>query len=285
MMLRRTMLKGLAASAAVGLRAAAAAADDVLKMGISIPLTGAGLQRRRPAARGALKLYLQQHGDRGRRAQARTHRARRWRRCRQCAPHRPGDDRQRESGADRYRHHADVAGDRAAGDGSEDSDFGVEFRRLGHGDQVALHGAGRISAKSAGLDHGRMGGQERQQARRHAGQRLGAGDRIGNGVQDPLHAGRRRDYRIDPHSARQSRFCAVLAAHPRPQSGYRLHLFSGYAGEPYLPSNSPSAGSAVPASRSSARATSPTTTVSTPWAIRCSASSRRARIRPLTIPR
>jgi hypothetical protein len=39
-MLRRTLLKGLAASAAVGVRAAPAAADDVLKMGVSIPLTG-----------------------------------------------------------------------------------------------------------------------------------------------------------------------------------------------------------------------------------------------------
>jgi hypothetical protein len=40
-MLRRTLLKGLAASAALGLRPAGAA-DDVLKMGVSIPLTGAG---------------------------------------------------------------------------------------------------------------------------------------------------------------------------------------------------------------------------------------------------
>ena len=42
-MLRRTVLNGLAASAAVGLRAGGAmGADDVLKMGVSIPLTGAG---------------------------------------------------------------------------------------------------------------------------------------------------------------------------------------------------------------------------------------------------
>jgi branched-chain amino acid transport system substrate-binding protein len=61
-MLRRTLLKGLAASAAVGLRAGAAAADDVLKMGVSIPLTGAGFNAVGRQLAGALMLYVQQHG-------------------------------------------------------------------------------------------------------------------------------------------------------------------------------------------------------------------------------
>jgi branched-chain amino acid transport system substrate-binding protein len=61
-MLRRTLLKGLAASAAVGLRAAPAAADDVLKMGVSIPLTGAGFNAVGRQLAGALKLYVAQHG-------------------------------------------------------------------------------------------------------------------------------------------------------------------------------------------------------------------------------
>ena len=39
----------------------------------------------------------------------------------------------------------------------------------------------------------------------------------------------------------------------------------------FSPSSLPSAGSANPASRSSVRAISPTTTISTTWAIRCSA--------------
>jgi branched-chain amino acid transport system substrate-binding protein len=60
-MLRRTLLKGLAASAAVGLRSAGAA-DDVLKMGVSIPLTGAGFNAVGRQLSGALKLYIQQHG-------------------------------------------------------------------------------------------------------------------------------------------------------------------------------------------------------------------------------
>ena len=60
--MRRTLLKGLAASAAVGLRAAPAAADDVQKMGVSIPLTGAGFNAVGRQLVGALKLYVQQHG-------------------------------------------------------------------------------------------------------------------------------------------------------------------------------------------------------------------------------
>jgi branched-chain amino acid transport system substrate-binding protein len=62
MMLRRTLLQGLAASAAVGLHSARASADDVLKMGVSIPLTGAGFNAVGRQLAGALKLYIQQHG-------------------------------------------------------------------------------------------------------------------------------------------------------------------------------------------------------------------------------
>ena len=71
--------------------------------------------------------------------------------------------------------------------------------------RVALHGAGRFSAKPAGLDHGRVGVQERQQARRHPGQRLGAGIESETAFRGPLHESRRRDYRSDPHSACQIR--------------------------------------------------------------------------------
>jgi len=41
-MLRRTMLKGVAACAVAGVLARPAGAQEVLKMGISIPMTGAG---------------------------------------------------------------------------------------------------------------------------------------------------------------------------------------------------------------------------------------------------
>ncbi|MGA8653441.1 MAG: ABC transporter substrate-binding protein, partial [Xanthobacteraceae bacterium] len=61
-MLRRTLLKGLAASTALGLRAGRAAADDILRMGVSIPLTGAGFNAVGRQLAGAIKLYVQQYG-------------------------------------------------------------------------------------------------------------------------------------------------------------------------------------------------------------------------------
>jgi branched-chain amino acid transport system substrate-binding protein len=62
-MLRRTVLKGMAATAAGGLFARSAAADTPLKIGISIPLTGAGFSAVGRQLQGALKLYVQQNGD------------------------------------------------------------------------------------------------------------------------------------------------------------------------------------------------------------------------------
>ena len=63
-MLRRTVLKGIAATAAGGFVARpAAAADTVLKIGISIPMTGAGFTAVGRQLQAAIKLYVQQHGD------------------------------------------------------------------------------------------------------------------------------------------------------------------------------------------------------------------------------
>jgi len=60
---RRSLLKGVTAAAATGLLARRAAADTPLKMGISIPLTGAGFAAVGRQATTAIKLYMQQHGD------------------------------------------------------------------------------------------------------------------------------------------------------------------------------------------------------------------------------
>jgi len=62
-MLRRTVLKGMAATAAGGLLVRSAAADTPLKIGISIPLTGAGFNSVGRQLQAALKLYMQQRGD------------------------------------------------------------------------------------------------------------------------------------------------------------------------------------------------------------------------------
>ena len=62
-MLRRTMLKGVAAMAGAGVLARHASAQEVLKMGVSIPMTGAGFNAVGRELAAAIKLYVQQHGD------------------------------------------------------------------------------------------------------------------------------------------------------------------------------------------------------------------------------
>src|SRR5277367_6127488 len=62
-MLRRTLLKGFAVSAAGSALARPAAAQAVLKIGISIPMTGAGFNAVGRQLSAAIKLYMLQHGD------------------------------------------------------------------------------------------------------------------------------------------------------------------------------------------------------------------------------
>jgi branched-chain amino acid transport system substrate-binding protein len=62
-MLRRTVLKGIAATTASGLLAQPAGAETPLKIGISMPLTGAGFNAVGRQLQAALKFYMQQHGD------------------------------------------------------------------------------------------------------------------------------------------------------------------------------------------------------------------------------
>jgi branched-chain amino acid transport system substrate-binding protein len=63
-MLRRTMLKGVAACGAVlGVLARPADAQEVLKMGISFPMTGAGFNAVGRQLAAAIKLYVEQNGD------------------------------------------------------------------------------------------------------------------------------------------------------------------------------------------------------------------------------
>jgi branched-chain amino acid transport system substrate-binding protein len=64
MLRRRTVLKGIAATAAGGLLAKPAIAQNAtLKIGCSLPLTGAGFTAVGKELTGALKVYMQQHGD------------------------------------------------------------------------------------------------------------------------------------------------------------------------------------------------------------------------------
>jgi branched-chain amino acid transport system substrate-binding protein len=62
-MLRRTVLKGIAATAASGVVARRAAADTPLKIGMSLPMTGAGFNAVGRQLKAAIALFMQQNGD------------------------------------------------------------------------------------------------------------------------------------------------------------------------------------------------------------------------------
>ncbi len=188
------------------------------------------LRRRGPAGlrrRAALCPAPRQYG---RRQEDRNDPARRRRRGGQRTSSGPGDDRQRQGQHHRRRHHADRARLWSARDAGEDRDRRHDLRRLGHDHRVPLFRAHQFHSGAIVVDHGRVGRQERQQTGGHAGQRMGARHRSGDRLQAALHRARRSDRRIDPHPARQPGLRAVPAAHPRHQSGYRVHLFPRHPG-------------------------------------------------------
>ena len=81
------------------------------------------------------------------------------------------------------------------------------------------------------------------------------GAEVGDRLRQRLHGRRRAGDRKAESAARQSGFRAVPAAHPRPQPGHGLHLFPRPAGRHLRAPVPSSAGSTRPTSRSSARAT------------------------------
>jgi branched-chain amino acid transport system substrate-binding protein len=62
-MLRRAMLQAVVACAVVGALVRPVGAQEVLKMGISIPMTGAGFNAVGRQLAAAIRLYVEQHGD------------------------------------------------------------------------------------------------------------------------------------------------------------------------------------------------------------------------------
>ena len=62
-MLRRTVLKGMAAATATSVFAPAVFAQKALKIGISMPMTGPGFGTVGPQLKAGIQLYMQQHGD------------------------------------------------------------------------------------------------------------------------------------------------------------------------------------------------------------------------------
>jgi branched-chain amino acid transport system substrate-binding protein len=62
-MSRRAVLKGLVASALLSIPAGIVEADELLKIGVCIPMTGAGFNAVGRQIASAIKLYVEQHGD------------------------------------------------------------------------------------------------------------------------------------------------------------------------------------------------------------------------------
>jgi branched-chain amino acid transport system substrate-binding protein len=62
-MLRRNVLKGIAATTIGGFLARPAAAQTALKIGMSLPMTGAGFNAIGRQLKAAMQLYMQQHGN------------------------------------------------------------------------------------------------------------------------------------------------------------------------------------------------------------------------------
>ena len=284
MILRRTMLKGMAASAAIGLCASRARAEDILKMGVSLPLTGAGFNAVGRQLASALKLYVAQHGDvvAGRKLEITVR-----------------DDGGVADNARRIVQEM-IVNEKVGliGIGITPTSLAIAplVTEAKIPTLVLSSGASVTVTKSPYMV--RAGFLQSQQAWIMAEWAAKNGSkRVVTLVNDWAPG-------IESETAFKSRFTQaggeiiesiriplanpdfapflqrIRDINPAPRSSiFRVPK------QAYSPSNSPSAGSAVPASRSSVRATSPTTTASTPWATRCSASPRPARILRRTIPR
>ena len=187
-------------------------AADPLKIGLILPLTGPFASTGKQIE-AACRLYIARNGDTvaGRKVElivkddtgvARNDQA-----------HRAGADRAgpRERPG-RLRAHAAGAGGRAGrhrSEGADDRDGGGD---VDHSDALAVHRALGLHAAAGHRADGRLGGEEQDQARRHAGDRLRSGHRRREDLRQALHRGRRHRGRIDAHAAAQSGLRAVPAA-------------------------------------------------------------------------
>ena len=222
-MLRRDVLKGMAAAAAataVGTRRAAA--QDVIKIGACLSLIGGFQTVGRQALAGA-KLYMQLNGDRvaGKKIELIVR-----------------DDTGVPDVARRIVQEMIVNEKvnivlggitptalcaRPARDAGEDPDRGDHLGRVDHDRPLALHDAHQLHARPVVDDHGRMGGEERQQEGRLAGQRLGARRRSRDRVRQRLHGRRRagdREAARCRSPTRTSRRSCSASATSRPDTAF-----------------------------------------------------------------
>ena len=203
---RRRARPGRAASAAP------AHAQDTVKIGLILPMTG-GQASTGKQIDNAVKLYMQQKGDTvaGKKIEIILKDDARGPRQHQ-AP-RAGTDRQRQGQLHRrLRRHAGGARGRAAGDPGQDAGNRDGGRHLDHHRALALYRAHQLHAGAVLHHHRRLGGQERHQEGRDADLGLRAGQRRAEFLQGALHRRRRRDRRRGQGAAGQSGLRAVPAA-------------------------------------------------------------------------
>ena len=229
-MLRRTVLKGLAATAAGGLGASRVAAQEVLKMGVSIPMTGAGFNAVGRQLSAALKLYVQEHGDvvAGRKLQIIVR-----------------DDAGVADNARRIVQEM-IVNEKVSllGIGTTPTSLAIAplVTEARIPTLVMSSGAAVTVTKSpymtrAGFLQGQQGWIMAEWAAKNGSKRVVTLVNDWAPEIESETAFKTRflqeggeNIQIDPHSARQSRFRAVPAAHPRHQSGHCVHLFPGPAG-------------------------------------------------------
>ena len=241
-------------------------AEDTVKIGFILPMTGQQQSTGKQIAAGGQTLHgaARRHG---RRQESRAHHQGRRRRSRQYQAHRARPDRQRQGGFPRrLRHHAGGAGGRAARHRSQDARDRHRGRHFDHHREVALYRPHQLHAGAIVGADGRLGGAERHQESREHGVRLRARRRCREIVRRRVHRQGRPGSRQHHASRWPIRISRRSCSAPPTPSPTPSSCSCPPAKAASSSSNSSSAASTRPASRSSAPATSPTTTCSTAWA-------------------
>jgi branched-chain amino acid transport system substrate-binding protein len=267
-MQRRYVTIGLAAAGLLALAAAEAGAQEVVKIGMSFSMTGAGFNAAgRQAAAGA-RLYVQQHGNMvaGKKIEMILR-----------------DDAGVADNARRLVQEM-IVNDKvqiigggitptaprlwSARDPGEDGHRGHDLGSLRSRPPHRLISCAPASFwRSPSWIMGEWAAEERQQTRSVTlVNEWAPGTEAETALQAALHRARRPDRRIDPHPARQSGLCAVLQRIRDINPGYAFIYFP--ARKRHLRQAVRRARPRQSGIRSSGQATSPMTTSSTPWVIK-----------------
>ena len=181
---RRNVLKAAAAAALLALPCAASAQDTV-KIGLIVPMTGQQASTGKQI-KAAVELYMKEHGDTvaGKKIEVILQGRRRGvpDNTKRLAQELIVNDK--VSVIAGFERHAGRARGRAARDRGEGAGSGHGRRHLDHHRALALYRAHQLHAAAVFRDHRRLGGQERHQEGRHHRLRL----RARRGRREIVHA-------------------------------------------------------------------------------------------------